>query len=303
MPFRTSFFDDPLLRLTPPSSLNDPFDSKPTEIAINKKIDFFFYANGEDDYEYDSPDIRSTYEDDLRNGLERFGIISLTENHKNLLMWSHYAKDHSGVVIEISNEYPIFDFHYLNHRQCGISKQNPIKVEYSKIRPGQDIPDTAIYEYFEHNFHTHFATVKGSDWEYEKEHRYLLTLFEVDVGLFRLLKTIEDIEEPNLSIKKDHDNYYKVEYINPEDRGLLMWYLSIHQGRGNICDVIYFKRLNRDAIKSIYFGSRVGDEKIKDARDRMVKSGFYSKEITFYKAQESSDFFEINFAEVNACED
>lgn len=299
MPFRVSFFDDPLLRLTPPSALNDPFDSKPTQLAINKKSDFFFNARRADDDEPDDDELRSFYENDLRHGLEKFGIISLTENHKNLLMWSHYAKDHSGVVIEVSNEHPIFNYHHLTYRQCGVSKQHPIKVEYTNIRPGQDIPETAIYEYFEYNFYTHFATVKGTPWEYEQEYRYLLTLDEADVGLVRLLKKIEDIQEPRLSVRHVHEDLYKVEYTSPEDRELLKWYLAIHQGRGNICDVILFKRLSRDAIKAIYFGCRVSDDSIKEARNRIIKSGFYSKEITFYKGKESDDLFEIDFEEVN----
>lgn len=302
MPFRASFFDDPLLRLTPPSALNDPFDSKPTQLAINKKSHFFFNASREDDDE-PNDELRSYYENDLRYCLERFGIISLTENHKNLLMWSHYAKDHSGVVIEVSNEHPIFNYHHLTHRQCGVSKQHPIKVEYTNVRPGQDIPDTAIYEYFEYNFHTHFATVKGTPWEYEQEYRYLLTLNEVDVGLVRLLKKIEDIQETRLSVKHVHEDLYKVECTSPEDRDLLKWYLAIHQGRGNICDVIHFKRLNRDAIKAIYFGCRVSDKSIKEARIRMIKSGFYSKEIKFYKGRASDDLFEINFEEINSSEE
>lgn len=41
MPLREEFFEDPLLRLTQPHALNDPFDSKPSSLAISKKVNFF----------------------------------------------------------------------------------------------------------------------------------------------------------------------------------------------------------------------------------------------------------------------
>ena len=48
MPFRLSFFDDPLLRLTPPSDLNDPFDSKETlkKTSISGEIHASHELNG-----------------------------------------------------------------------------------------------------------------------------------------------------------------------------------------------------------------------------------------------------------------
>lgn len=174
MPFRTSFFDDPLLRLTPPFELNDPFDSKPSQAAIDKKMEFFF--DGGNDFEEsdtNSIDIRSTYEDDLRTGLNNFGIISLSEDPSNLLMWSHYAEEHKGMVVSISCDYSTFEYHSLFTESCKLSKKEPVKVIYSNIRPGYEMPEDTIYEYFEENFHSHFATIKGDSWFYEKEYRYL----------------------------------------------------------------------------------------------------------------------------------
>jgi hypothetical protein len=78
MPLRLSFFDDPLLRLTPPLQLNDPFDSKPTQTGIEKKLQFFFDEGNEfGDPLEDLEGAREAYENNLRNGLDQFGVISL----------------------------------------------------------------------------------------------------------------------------------------------------------------------------------------------------------------------------------
>ena len=39
----------------------------------------------------------------------RFGVLSLTRNPTNLLMWSHYANEHKGVVIGIDTSNVIFE--------------------------------------------------------------------------------------------------------------------------------------------------------------------------------------------------
>ena len=47
MPFRLQFFEDQLLRLTPPNDLNDPFDAKPSIEAIRRKAAFMVDQHGE----------------------------------------------------------------------------------------------------------------------------------------------------------------------------------------------------------------------------------------------------------------
>lgn len=66
------------LRLTPRNCLNDPFNSCTQNIKdkYKKIID----TNKFQEY------------------LDFIGVISLTETKDNLLMWSHYAKEHSGVT-------------------------------------------------------------------------------------------------------------------------------------------------------------------------------------------------------------
>ena len=40
---------------------------------------------------------------------QSFGIFSLTEDPIHMLMWSHYASQHTGVVVEFDEKHPWFD--------------------------------------------------------------------------------------------------------------------------------------------------------------------------------------------------
>lgn len=297
MPLRSSFFDDPLLRLTPPSELNDPFDSKPTQAGIDKKLKFFFDDQDElDDTKYSSIDIRSSYERDLRNGLDRFGIISLTEDPYNLLMWSHYAAEHKGLVVSISCDDSTFEYHDHFTENCGISKTHPTRVTYSNVRPGIEMPDTTIYEYYEHNFHSHFAMTKGNDWIYEKEHRYLLRLSEADVAIADInFDNWANSQDPDIRITHIYKNSYKIEASCAENRGKLPWVLAFAQGRRAISKVMLFKRLKKKSIRGFYFGSRASEEDIIKARAKIENNPFFAQSISFHKSIESQDRFEINF--------
>jgi hypothetical protein len=294
MPLRPSFFDDPLPRLTPPSELNDPFDSKPTQKGIEKKLKFFF--DEQDDPTPAPNNIRSAYEAGLKTGLDQFGIISLTEDPYNLLMWSHYANEHKGLVISISCNSSTFDFHDKFTKTCGTSKITPMKVTYSNRRPGYEMPDDTIYEYFEHNFHSHFAMTKGNDWIYEKEYRYLLRLMEADAAIVDV-KSTKWASNQNSDLRVTHlyGDTYKIEASCDEKREYLPWVIAFAQGQRMISNIKLFKRLKPNSITGIYFGSRVSEEEITEARKRVDENSLFGHSISFYKSIESQDRFEIDF--------
>ena len=84
------------LRLTPRNCLNDPF-----EILVPKNI--------KDKYK------KIIDTNKFQEYLDFIGVISLTETKDNLLMWSHYAREHSGVAfefdIDLSDPFNFFNFY------------------------------------------------------------------------------------------------------------------------------------------------------------------------------------------------
>ena len=107
------------MKFTSPTELNDPFDCAP-EIYVAEYIkhisswkDLLKKAGDHKGY---SPAKRIVNKskmlkhvennvssgDFIKSFSEKYGICSLTRDPLNLLMWAHYAKDHTGFVVEFS---------------------------------------------------------------------------------------------------------------------------------------------------------------------------------------------------------
>ena len=94
------------------------------------------------------------------------GILSLSETPDNLLMWSHYAENHTGFVLMFDSSH---DFFKGETPLPGFAKPEP--VQYKSERPRTTVEEVTMPELF---------LTKGSDWKYEKEWRYLKYLNDAD---------------------------------------------------------------------------------------------------------------------------
>lgn len=297
MPLRMEFFDDPLLRLTPPSQLNDPFDAKPSNAAIQKKSSFFCDIEWEED---NKAEIDEHYKTSLESGLEDFGVISLTEDPYNLLMWSHYADEHKGIVLRINANESTFEYRSDYLLKCGISRFTPERVIYSNRRPGIEMPESAIYDYFEDSFFSHIAMTKGDSWIYEKEHRYLLRLNQADVVICN--SNMQELEGINKSgkihITQLNAGKVKIEPIASFKDSFVFW-LAMAEGNGIVKNVMYFKRLNASSITGIYLGCKINNQSVAHIIDRMNKSEKFNHGIPIFKSKTNPDRFEIDFIIMN----
>lgn len=156
MKFRPDFFKKPSLRLSQRCALNDPFELSPDQDTLDKIL--------EDAHREDFFQQISEYASD--EGFDDTGIISFTESYNNLLMWSHYADEHKGIVIE-------FDYHALKtHFNKILSVSNSIeRVLYNRERH-EVLPCTTSPK---RNLLT-----KSDDWIYEKEHRVITKVSNAD---------------------------------------------------------------------------------------------------------------------------
>ncbi|PKG73018.1 hypothetical protein CXF86_19870 [Shewanella sp. GutCb] len=181
-----------------PIQLNDPFDSQ-LKIQVNgvSKAEFIesfgrfqvWYKNKtgkhidydsfDDLFEEDRPNSHLKQKaafvaDYWNNKAETVGILSLSSNPANTLMWSHYADNHSGICIgycpeklfpksssmvsdwlhevDYKEENEITRNAYLLYAACGMWHSN----------------DAALSLFFE------TLCIKSKNWKYEEEWRYLL---------------------------------------------------------------------------------------------------------------------------------
>jgi DUF2971 family protein len=150
------------VRFTPPAALNDPFEMRPTlERAV--------YASDVDEHGLHTEQafgrhMEEAFARDRRKAEEirgRIGVLSLAADPLNLLMWSHYADEHKGFVLEFDARHPFF------HQRR--AKDDPFhhvrRVRYQRERPGTQIEaflDPAV------------LLTKSLEWKYEREWRMLV---------------------------------------------------------------------------------------------------------------------------------
>ncbi|PSU20403.1 hypothetical protein CTM97_17930 [Photobacterium phosphoreum] len=150
------FIENPILRVTQSWDLNDPFECL---IAQSDKAFLNNIKNG-----------------DLSTHMESFmslhGIISLSETPDNLLMWSHYAGNHKGAVIEFTID-ESDPFNLFNVCHIPISSDATLrKVNYRKNRKA---PLNNSLE----DLRNHYYLTKSDEWIYEKEYRYIFPITSI----------------------------------------------------------------------------------------------------------------------------
>lgn len=224
---RIDILQNRLIRFTQPNAMNDPFEARPYFYKLGSKEEFaknfaeairrwnfrdwnnyckavgndpgrFALANKvENDPNYAEWLYTNLHKQNpqslLPNLRERsynlhnnFGLLSLSETPDNLLMWAHYAEGHTGFVLVLDGSH---DFFKGSISLPGFAK--PERVEYGLERPQMTFEETSKEAAMKEIFF-----VKGLDWKYEKEWRYLKNLTDAhkkivvpnghDVHLFRL---------------------------------------------------------------------------------------------------------------------
>ncbi|MDE1311747.1 DUF2971 domain-containing protein [Vibrio aestuarianus subsp. cardii] len=237
MPARLEFFDNFLLRASNKSALNDPFEVRPSfefwaDLCLqhrytrfgNTKKEIVAYLEQQKEGSVWSELGVSLYKD--------HGIISFTEEKDNLLMWSHYADEHRGMVIEFDTEHSFFN---------SDANYKLLPVMYRKSR---------LNKLGKHLMEPYFH--KSNEWAYEKEHRLLLSLYEADT---------------NLIATRNRAHFEQQKYITESDvsefdsAGNLLR-VNTYFGASIVYDPKFMAmfRVPVDAIKSVSFGAAVDRE-------------------------------------------
>ena len=200
-----TILDNRLIRFTQPNALNDPFEARPNFHATQEGFAREFAnvirqdshkweeCRGETQTDLNQQDFADAIERNPQNAVQlyrrlgwepplsdllersydlpdrlyrevynRVGILSLSETWDNLLMWAHYAEEHTGFVLMLDGSNDFFKGDNLSPSIAkGFAK--PESVQYSTERPPTAIEDPP----------REILLIKGSDWKYEKEWRYL----------------------------------------------------------------------------------------------------------------------------------
>jgi hypothetical protein len=126
----------------------------------------------------------------LQQAIQKNGVLSLTETQDNLLMWSHYSGQHTGMVIEFDESHSFFD-------ELKITGDNSLlfhRVKYSDIRPN--------WKTIKHRKMQDIMLTKSSEWSYEKEVRIVKAFSDAKRTIPKLPYDICLFDMPATAIKR-----------------------------------------------------------------------------------------------------
>jgi len=186
-----------LVRFTQPSQFNDPFDCLPRirgyenplyineilqkEAAEFRKTRHFDELSVEDRVRAEaslSDAVKQKVEEHSSNPgkvedvllasmnrrlSEAIGILCLSERPDSVLMWSHYADQHSGLAVGFDTDTDFFAKRHHEPPQIGELR----KVTYSATRP------TVVVPYTDESPDVDIFFTKNCEWTYEREWRML----------------------------------------------------------------------------------------------------------------------------------
>ena len=183
-PERVDVLMSKLVRFTPPSNFNDPFDCAPAYRPLE---------NSERAGSYECCALASNHiVQSIMHGINSnsVGVLSLSEVMDDILLWSHYSRNHTGFVVGFDTADPFFA---VDDSNGSILRQ----VEYSSVRPTDDT-DLSPYRrgpvfYFEpmnerSSLHKEWLYHKSAHWAYEREWRFVkwLMLDDDEEGVDKL---------------------------------------------------------------------------------------------------------------------
>jgi len=103
------------------------------------------------------------------------GVLCLTEEPANLLMWAHYSESHTGFVVEFDTEHEFFQSKVPPaHVKAEAQEIADFPTEYGFMRPVSYSEARPAVVLTQMSFGAFL--VKGSPWAYEREWRMLMPL-------------------------------------------------------------------------------------------------------------------------------
>jgi hypothetical protein len=211
-----NIFKDNTLKVTNPKDFNDPFDCNmpyldenlslknifKNEIKRTQKISSKHYHVRMEQQEGFNQQILA-FEQEIKKEFEifssdwdieisKFRILSLTIKKDDILMWSHYANFHSGVVLGFDNLKDIFDnlkpVKYVYEKESKNFIVNNFIKKAIRVKNNKENEDKEINNFVDKIIE--FLYIKKEEWKYEDEYR---AIFFNDDKRIKKLRGIEII--------------------------------------------------------------------------------------------------------------
>lgn len=243
-PMREEFFSNRLLRASGNRSLNDPFEARPSisyfESLANQTGWARFSASKKDLEEYvQGLPMHSPWRTFGLSQFDSFGIISFTKKQDNLLMWSHYADEHRGMVVEFDSEHAIFHSIYKDEGIPRAGKLSEVSYEIKRRSEFGGFEDP----FFE----------KPKCWGYEEEWRLVVPFSKADKRLIAP-GNLKNLTESGL-IENAEVEHFSESLVNISN-------CSFMGSLPRIPEVMFMYEIPPEAITGVIFGALADDEAV-----------------------------------------
>jgi hypothetical protein len=305
-----NLFTEGFIRLSQPAALNDPFEASFCIESLNELASHF---DDSEAYDFEYGNISFSQYIEMR--MHNIGVISLSENKENLLMWAHYADEHKGIVAGISHM-PMFDSIFQNLFRADTlintswgeeyspfdGKPKPIsyrkglryrsdKFDYDYSNISVEGADRLLYEVF---------MQKSDEWIYEQEHRVVLRLEQAD----RVI--IEDVEKIKNSVIKDRiksanysqinlrNNSYTVDLYKIQDDAIRVSVAKELAKLSHNSNIIYLMLLNPSCINNCLLG-------LKSSLQKVAVQGQFACSVgclDIWQAKKNNDYYSLEFTQI-----
>lgn len=314
---RLDFFDEPMIRATPVTVLNDPFEgcfNKDQILDATRNHETYYRNQEKEVYKLDDSEIDGIM-GVIEGEFSDLGIISFTEDYSNPLMWAHYADEHRGMVIEFDFDAPFFadSLQEVDGRSSrfginylGDTYETPQKVMYRREMPsferGELVNPGNKNEYHWKKFNETILFTKAIDWIYEKEHRIVVQLQDADSIICMDNKLIRQVCESDQNIKIETLEHKKIKITYPREYEMhenmgdqsIKSEINLLSG-GDEQPAIHLFRINPMAISGVYFGCKSAHNK---ALTKMKNSQDLTHINNLYKMQINRQLYQLDHKKI-----
>ncbi|WP_323906645.1 DUF2971 domain-containing protein [Aeromonas caviae] len=286
------YLENPTIKLSSTKSFNDPFEMSMANTLAEKLSKTFIklISPKEEHNEYD----QNEYTHEFKEISKNYGFVSLTETHRNILMWAHYAGSHEGFCIGYKNDFLSSKYDKSIESKNDEVNLLPLRVKYDKKRF-----DPAVYrqKMTYTQLITQAMTTKSDEWIYEKEHRCIVPIRIADKFMITDTSNKETVDSVERLIKgssieiTNEKNTYKFK------RGFPSW-LPIGQSAFEVAfelnDSVLLKEIDINSVQSVYFGCKASPDIIEKTINLINKNPEKYNHISIYKYTTNKDEFDLD---------
>lgn len=281
------------IRLSSPVTLNDPF-----ECRLNEDVQNALKKKTEPKHVGLHPKIVNKKAEDLISKLllariksivSPYGIVSLSETPRNLLMWAHYANEHRGICIGFKPD--LFESQEAKSKTMHEAESYlPIKVNYDSQRPQNIVDEIDIKEEIKYHIRSQLLT-KSDDWMYEKEHRCILPLDWAD----QFKRTTNDFEDELISDLIDLGILSEIENNTYEGYGITTMSAASYSSK----EAVFLKKVDPSKIVSIHLGCNMKKDEKEIIINEIGMKGSILEHVKLYDFSLSKNKFELIETPIN----